>query len=409
MRDLDDLLDPVVSRRATEAARRPDFATVERRGRRRRQRARAVAVGAVVAAVATVSIVGTRVAQDQAAPEPAGRIGFEGPNGELARAIATGDADPYAETPSRDGSVLLTGWTVLDVEAFDPNDEDSLVPRGGFTLRVDGETYWSKVYNDVITGLTVIGDDGYVVLHGRKADLVDPDGIQPLTFRKSPVDIADPEIDAIVPMLVKQGRHFGLDRESATVAPVAELDGVGPTCSGSGHGVVRTEAGEIWALDAGAAAPSVVRYGADGSTSYPYAGGLRVRGASLVEHGGQVGVVWVTPEGDVRVSVPGDTSEAVAGYDYPDVGGACSFGAAVLPDGRLLLLGPDQVARSVDSTWAEAEAFPQAHERAFAATGNEESVCFGGANDAGQPPMNERPDLMCTTDGLHWQRTEIGS
>ena len=61
MRDLDELLDPVVSRKASAAARTPDFAAVERRGQQRRRRARAAAVGAVVAVAAVVSVVGSEM------------------------------------------------------------------------------------------------------------------------------------------------------------------------------------------------------------------------------------------------------------------------------------------------------------------------------------------------------------
>jgi hypothetical protein len=405
MRDLDDLLDPVVSRQATEAARTPDFAVVARRGRYRRRRARAMAVGAVAAAVAAVSLVGTRVAQDNAAPEPADRIQrFEGPDGELARAIESGDASPGTKVPSQDGSVLLTEWHVTDIDAFDPRDEDSRVMRYGYTILVDGETRWSELYDETIIYSAVVGDDTYVVLRGRHADLVDPEGIRPLTFSRTPADIADPDIDAIVPMLVVYGRYYVVDRESATVAPVRELDGVGPGLGGTR--VVRTDAGDVWALAGSRYVHDVVRYGADGTTTrYRYASSELRAPTTLVPHGDRVGVVraFGREHLDLRVSVPDPTSTRVATYDYPDVGGV--LGAAVLPDGRLLIAGGDAIVRSTDASWDRAEAYPvpeavlEAGATSFVTAGDR--VCTRTAALLGGP--GEAVDPICTTDGLHWQ------
>jgi hypothetical protein len=410
MRDLDDLLDPVVSRQATEATRTPDFAVVARRGRYRRRRARAMAVGAVAAAVAAVSLVGTRVAQDNAAPEPADRIQrFEGPDGELARAIESGDASPGTKVPSRDGSVLLTAWTVNDIEGFDPRDDDSTLSSYGYTLRVDGETYWSKLYDDVsILWPETVGDDAYVVLRTRQADLVDPSGIQPLTFSKTPIDVADPAIDAIVPMLTVRGRYFAIDRETATAAPVRELDGVGPGCGGGTRALVAD--GNVWALGG---SDDLVRYGADGTTStYRYQTRASTYADTIVQYGDRIGVVWFGAGGDLRVSVPDPTSSEVATYDYPDVGRRCGFYAAVLPDGRLLLIiGRNAVIRSTDETWALAQLsrMPAVLRDAWPSDllPAGDRVCAGTMGILGAP--TEPRDQVCTTDGLHWEPTQLGS
>jgi hypothetical protein len=112
MRDLDELLDPVVSRRASEAAGAPDFAAVARRGRQRRRRAQTMAIGAVVAVVAAVSVVGTQVVEDRAAPGPAVPPGYDDPNGELQRAVEAGEAEVDSTAVGVDGATL-TVWSRL--------------------------------------------------------------------------------------------------------------------------------------------------------------------------------------------------------------------------------------------------------------------------------------------------------
>jgi hypothetical protein len=402
MRDLDELLDPTVSRRASAAARTPDFAVVERRGLQRRRRAQAMAVGAVVAVVAVVGVVGGQLSSDRLSTEPAVPPGFDDSGGDLARAIDNGDASVQSKIPSGDGDSLLTVWDLLDTDQVDPDDPSTLW-QYGVTLRVDGRTYWSEVQSGLVQTFAV-GNDEFLVNRDKRADLVGPDGIRRVHFSDAPADLADPAIDAVGPFLIVRGDYFAIDVESATAARIPELRDVAPGCNNPQTSAVRTDNGELWALERAGDRHQLVRHRADGSeTSYLYATQSGRSSASLVQDDGQVAVVWLAPGRDLRVSIPNQSSDDVTTYDYPDVGPFCSYGAAVLPDGRLLIQGAESVARSTESSWHEAEAFRQRF------TGRWHSSLLASDQRLCVLLNEEDPTLTCSTDGLHWSETEPGS
>jgi hypothetical protein len=409
MRDLDELLDPTVSRRASAAARTPDFAVVERRGLQRRRRARALAVGAAVAVVAAASVVGAQLSSDRLNTEPAVPPGFDDSDGELAQAIDNGDALVESKVPSGDGDSLLTVWSVLDSDQVDPDDPNWLT-QYGVTLRVGGRTYWSEIRNGLVQ-ISAVGSDEFLINRAKRADLIGPDGIRHVRFSDAPADLADPEIDAIGPYLIVRGDYFAIDVESATAAPIPELGEVAPGCNNLWRSALRTDQGQLWALERDGDRHELVRHRPDGSeTSYVYATQSGGSAASLVQYGGQVAVVWLAPGQDLRVSIPGESSEDIAGYDYPDVGPFCSYGAAVLPDGRLLVHGADAVARSTDVGWQEAEAFPQHFSgRRSALVPSDRGPCVVLYDESVGPEPTAEPTVSCSTDGLTWRETEPGS
>jgi hypothetical protein len=418
MRDLDDLLDPMVSRRASEAAHPPDFAAVERRGHQRQRRARVMALGAVVAVVAGIGVVGIHVASNRADPVPAERIEkFDDADGELAKAIEAGDAKPREKLVDRNGSVLLTTWEIPPPGGYDPRSSTGPVPEFGYTLRVDGQTLWSSLYDTGFLAPTAIGDDAFIIASVNGEDLVTARGIRPLTVSETPVDIGSSDADAFLStvsgggtsvLLAAPSAYLAIDLESATAAPVSELDGIDPGCGDPP--VVRTDSGDVWALKRRDDVYELVRYGADGTTSsYRYARQAESTAAALVEHRGRVGVVWNALGRDRRVSVPGQSPGSISTYDYPDGGGRC-LSPVVLPDGRLLIVGAE-VIRSADASWQTAATHPlpsifQGFVTWPIVPAGDEICTSTAAIEIGQTTV---PEPMCTTDGLKWHPGQIGS
>ncbi|MGH3452950.1 MAG: sigma factor-like helix-turn-helix DNA-binding protein [Nocardioidaceae bacterium] len=401
-RALTEVLDPAVGETASEAARTPDFAVVEQRGRDRARRARTATIGAVVAVV-SAGVLGTALtAADDDGPQADDQLReFEGPDGKLAEAIENGKAHPIHRMPSSDGQALLTTWRYFDY------DRALTYPlratNFGVTLTVDGEQHWSDLSLGTIYGVEVVDDEGFLLLWNNRTELVDEDGVRPVQFSEQVARLDDPEIDGIMTLLATSGRYFAVGSADATAAPIAEL---AQASRGScGEHVVRGSDGALWAVEKDGR--RLVGYGTDGSTtSSSYA--IRPPVATtIVERDGQVAVAWLRAGDDLRVTVYYVETDDVATYDYPDVGG-CEFDAAVLPDGRLLVGGPDGAARSLDDTWGTATSLPlvpTAVERGLAEAGD--YLCAGLSSRPDGYQLSVDNTLTCTTDGELWQRVEL--
>lgn len=435
MRDLDDLLNPVVSRKASAAARTPDFAAVERRGRQRLRRARAAAVGAVVAVAAVVSVVGAQVASYRSDTAPVGTIEWDGPNGELARMAESGNADSGDVIVGTDGS-LLTEWGHLG--RTDPDAEQSPFVHG-FSLAVDGRTYWSPLeYQDIEVSRLTSG--GFLVgLTEKNAEpaplayyIADASGLRPVELTDDPADLKSGHYDGYAWMYIQPDPPVGiyaLDVESATASLVSELPRVIPDNNDPGSQLPQTDDGELWIISDQPDQPAkLLRLASDGRLStYPLpAGGLRrwpvqesLIGLSASQDGRPI-LLWAdgTLDTSSRPVVPrplrvstvttaGTISTTVLGMAPGEVRAS----AAALPDGRLLVNNGARLLRSSTDAWqdfetiAAPERMPAKQLRRSVLTGTADSVCLTpspdfGANRSGSP-------IYCTVDGDTWDPIDL--
>src|SRR5262245_51164530 len=399
-RDLGDLLDPVVSLAASEAARTADFAVVEQRGWDRARRVRTATVG-VVTAVVAVGVVGTALtARDDDRAESDDRIReFDGPDGELAEAIEAGDVDPVLRMPSADGEELLTTWRYFnESEVLDPLRATNY----GVTLTIDGERHWSDLTVGTIYRIEAL-DDGFLLLWNNRTEYVTEEGVRLVRFGGAPAHLDAPELDGVRPLLLTDGRYYAVESTDATAAPIPELDDADP--GQCGDRVVRASDGALWAVERGG--ERLVRHEPDGSTSSYHYATRAVVAATVVERDGQVGVAWIAAGGDLGLSVYDAGADKIATFDYPDVGG-CEFDAAVLPDGRMLVSGSAGTTRSLDDTWRTASQLPlvpTAAEHGLVEAGD--YLCAGLSSRIGGYQLSADDTLTCTTDGELWQRVGL--
>jgi hypothetical protein len=435
MRDLDDLLDPVVSRRASAAARTPDFAAVERRGQQRRRRARASAVGAVVAVVAVVSVVGTQVASDRADTAPAGTIEWEGPDGDLGRVVESGEAENTGVVVSPHGS-LLTTWSYLTDGEIDPRE--GLPDVSGFTLAIDGQTYWSPLdYTSV--EVSQLASDAFVLSLVEKGEdpalpsdyVADVRGIQPLELTQTPADLASGSFEGFAHLIGTREDEFGIyaiDVQTLTASPVAELNDRYLHLDDITH-VPQTGDGELWVIDLGS--HRLVHMASDGRLStYPLPPesrrfgdiGMSLRESSMSTDGRPI-VLWADGGSDkygnlippmtlLLTSVTG--SGTVSTVDLGATPGQAPASAAALTDGRLLVNNGGGLLRSSDVSWRDFEAVaapegvPAKRLRTYVLKTIDRAVCltpsYPSVNYADNRTMLES---FCTTDGESWESVDL--
>jgi hypothetical protein len=370
MRDLDEMLDPVVSRRASGAARPPDFAALERRARQRRRRTRAMTVGAVVVVAAAVSVVGTQVMSDRVDTAPAGTIQYDGRNGELARAIRSGAAavEPGVALGA-DGSVL-TVWR--RVESPDHPDRPT---RRGFTVAVDGTTHWSPLaYHDVQAA--ELADGSFIVAVTEDASdtlptyyIADADRLRPLELATTPLDPGDGGYDGVAVLQSGSvaGTVYAIDTETASASPFRQLDGVVADARTSALEVARSADGGFWIVDASPDPDELLNLTPDGRVArYPLPigmeGALTNDDLTLsVSTDGRPVLLWTVQHYDavrekntavVRLSTVGESGIS-SPTDVATAGALADPSVASLPGGRLLIKAGDRLLASTDSTWRE--------------------------------------------------------
>src|SRR5262245_21859697 len=434
MRDLDDLLDPVVSRKASAAARTPDFAAVERRGQQRRRRARAAAVGAVVAVAAVVSVVGSQVASYRSDTAPAGTIKWDGPNGDLARDVASGKAASGDVMVAADGS-LLTEWGT-DIDNPGANQSPFI---HGFSLAIDGKTYWSPLeYQDIEVSRLASGDFlvGLTAKNGEPAPIAyyiaDPSGLRPVELTDDPADLANSDYDGYAWMYAEPDPPVGLyalDVGSATASLVSGLPRVVPDNNDLSMQLPQTDDGELWVIADEPDQPAELHHLApDGRLStYPMpAGGLshwplpeNLIAISASQDGRPI-LLWA----DARLDTNGPpvsprplkltTVSASGAFRTVDLGmmpGKAPANAAALPDGRLLVNNSVGLLRSSDKSWQDFEPIAppdgiRAEQlRHYALAASDDAVCLAsspyfGVNLSGS-------GLRCTQDGESWHLVDL--
>ena len=428
MRDLDDLLDPVVSRKASAAARTPDFAAVERRGRQRLRRARAAAVGAVVAVAAVVSVVGAQVASYRSDTAPATPPGFDDTDGTLARAVASGDAYALDVAMTDAGSALAT-WIQI------PSARHRPPVQYGFTLAVGDDTYWSPMYGAV--SATPLVDDGFVVGTATgpgdrpRYFLVDEDGIRPLEIAAHAADLESGSYEGYA--LLQHGRHqasriFAVDVEAETAAPVAELADVTPFLPYPME-IPQTDDGAMWVIDLTPDGARLVSLESDGGVSrYRLPSGsvrddviMSLKAMSVSPDGRPI-LLWIDgrpggergPQPPLTLQMSTVTASTVHTYDslgsYRMRGGH-KPSAAALPDGRLLVHTGRSLIRTTDSDWQQAVELDLSKiatyedMRTSNLRASDEMVCLmpNNSSEAGTPP-----DLaQCTGDGDTWDPIDL--
>ena len=436
MRDLDDLLDPVVSRKASAAARTPDFAAVERRGRQRLRRARAAAVGAVVAVAAVVSVVGAQVASYRSETAPAGTIEWDGPNGELARLAESGKAASGDVIVGMDGS-LLTKWSHLG--RIEPDMDHSPIVSG-FSLAIHGKTYWSPLeYQDIEVSRLASG--GFLVgLTENDAEpaplayyIADASGLRPVELTDDPPDLSNAGYDGYAWMYAEPDPPVGiyaLDIESSTAASlVSELPRVIPDDNDPGSQLAQTDDGELWIISDQPDQPAeLLSLAADGRLiTYPLpVGRLRhwpvqetLTGISASLDGRPI-LLWADGQLDTNGSpVPPrplklstvTNSGTVSTVDLGMAPGKAHATGAALPDGRLLVNNGVGLLRSSDTSWhdfetiAAPEGMPAEQLRRYVLTASADSVCltpspYLGANLSGS-------GIYCTADGDTWDQVDL--
>lgn len=435
MRDLDDLLDPVVSRRASAAARTPDFAAVERRGQRRRRRARVSAVGAVVAVVAAVSVVGTQVASDRADTAPAGTIEWEGPDGELARVVESGQAENTGVVVGPGGSLLTTRSHLTD-EEMDPRE--GLPDVGGFALAIDGQTYWSPL-DYLSVEVSRLASDAFVLSLVEKGEdlalpsyyVVDVEGIRPLELTQAPADLANGSYEGFVYLIGTREDQMGiyaLDVQTLTASLVVELADHYVHLDDFTH-VPQTEEGELWVIDLGP--DHLVHMAPDGGLStYPLPPesrrfgdiGMSLRESSMSPDGRPI-VLWADGGSDeVGNLVPPMTlmlttvtaSGTVSTVDLGATPGRAPASAAALPDGRLLVNNGGGLLRSTDESWRDFDAVdapegvPAKRLRTYVVKTIDRAVCLTPSY-SGVDYGDNRTGLasFCTTDGESWEPIDL--
>jgi hypothetical protein len=433
MRDLDELLDPVVSRKASAAARTPDFAAVERRGQQRRRRARAAAVGAVIAIAAVVSVIGAQVASYRSDTAPAGTIEWDGPDGELARMAESGEADGGNVMVGADGSVLMT-WSHQG--PIDPDANQSPFIRG-VSLTADGKTYWSPLNFDQIEPAR-LGSGGFVVALTEKGDdlapfsyyVADENNVRPLELSERPADLASGDYDGYAYIYATQtpkGAIWAVDADSASAAPVSQLTGVVPDFNNFGLDIPQTDDGEVWVIaHRPGPAPKLVHMASDGQLNrYPLPARLQhwpilenLIGISASADGRPI-LLWADGEFDANPPVVPrplklttvTASGAIRTVDLGMIPGKSHASAAALPDGRLLVNNSAGPLRSSDESWQDFERIaPPDGMRAgqlrhYVLAASADSVCltsspYFGTNQSGS-------GLRCTEDGESWHQVDL--
>src|SRR5262245_483595 len=426
MRDLDELLDPEVSRKASAAARTPDFAAVERRGQQRRRRARAVAVGAVVAVAAVVSVVGSQVASYRSDTAPATPPGFDDSDGRLARVVGSGNAytDDVAMT---DAGATLATWIHFKLRG--PTIEY------GFSLAVGDETYWSPMDYGVVETTPLAG--GAFVL-GTSPDpdarpsysLVDDDkGIRPLKMAAQPADLESRSYEGYA--LLSDRPHgatkiFAVDVETETAAPVAQLANVTPYLPDPSQ-LPQTDDGALWVVDRAPDGPQLVYLTSDGAVfSYRLPPGsvrddvtMSLRAMSVSPDGRPI-LLWVDgrpggengPRPPLTLQLSTVTGSTVHTFDY--LGSTRLLdqpSAAALPDGRLLIRTGRSLLLTTDSGWRQAAdvdlstiaTYEELRNSKLSAS--DDGVCLLPYNrtDPGFPPHV----AQCTESGETWYPVDL--
>lgn len=418
MRDLDDLLDPVVSRRASEAAHPPDFAAVERRGEQRLRRARAAAVGAVVAVVAGIGVVGIQVTTDRPDTAPAGTVEWEGLDGELGRAIESGEAEIQQTWLGSDGSVL-TVWT------HDPFDDPGQFSLNGMTLAVDGRTYWSPLVHGIAveplvdeTFMVVLNAGVDVVGEAPEIYLTDPDGLRPLeivpTTPAAPATLATGAYDAYAYSFEDRpaalSRVYAVDVDTATAFPIPELRGTSPSWSVINDRLAQTVDGRLWLLTSRGGGPALLRMTQEGQvTRYPLPPVFpdRWQDASVslsVGDGGRPILLWQSGRSDLRLSSTVRDARTVSSVSVGEIGRHDTASAAMLADGRLLVRAGDRILRSVDATWRNFEELPGP---TGSSIGSYELESGGGRVCLTSQIVADAMRPWCTTDGDTWEQVDL--
>jgi len=434
MRDLDELLDPVVSRKASAAARTPDFAAVERRGRQRLRRARAAAVSAVVAVAAVVSVVGAQVTSYRSDTAPAGTLEWDGPNGELARLVESGKADGGGVIVGGDGS-RLTMWSHQG--PIDPNANQSPFIRG-FSLTADGKTYWSPLEYDQLEVARLASDGFVVALTEKNGELqplsyyvADASGMRPIELTDDPADLASSDYDGYAWIYAEQtpgGAVYAVDADSATAAPVSQLTGVSPDYNNFGLEIPQSDDGEVWVIAARPDQPPVlIHLASDGQRStYSLPPGLdqwplldRLIGLSASQDGRLI-LLWA--DGKLDTNGPpiaprplklttASASGVISTVDLGMAPGNAAASAAALPDGRLLVYNGIGLIRSSDETWQDFEsiAAPEGVRaqqlRRHALAASDDAVCLTSSLYFGVSVSGS--GSACTADGETWHPVDL--
>jgi hypothetical protein len=419
MRDLDDLLDPMVSRRASEAAHPPDFAALERRGRQRLRRARATAVGAVVAVVAGVGVVGIQLTSDRSDTAPAGTVEWEGPDGELGRAIESGEAEIQQTWLGSDGSVL-TLWT-RDL----PGDELDFPSMQGMTLAVDGRTRWSPLAHGIAVEPLV--DETFLVVMNVAVDVIgeppeiyltDADGFRPLetlpTAPTAPTALGGGAHDAYTYALGTPrdavSDVYGVDIDTATAFPIPELRGASPAWIGVHERLAQTDDGRLWLLTSRAGESAMLRMTLGGQvTRYalPPAFADQSQDAMDILSVGDDGrpiLLWEDGRSGLRLSTVRGVRMPVSSVRVGEIGRYETASGATLADGRLLVRVGDRILRSTDATWRafdELSGLPLSSVRGQDLTSGGGRVCLTSqfSIDVTAP--------WCTTDGDSWEQADL--
>lgn len=427
MRDLDELLDPVVSRKASAAARTPDFAAVERRGRQRLRRARAAAVGAVVAVAAVVSVVGAQVASYRSDTAPATPPGFDDSDGRLARVVASGNAytDDVAMT---DAGASLATWMYLP--------RTGPVPvQYGFSLAVGDATYWSPMHYSAVEATPLAGG-AFVVGTSPDPDarpsysLVDDDkGIRPLKMAAQPSDLESGSYEGYA--LLSDRRHgatkiFAVDVETETAAPVAQLANVTPYLPDPSQ-IPQTDDGALWVVDRAPDGAHLINLTSDGDVfSYRLPPGsvrddvtMSLRAMSVSPDGRPI-LLWVDgrpggengPRPPLTLQLSTVTGSTVHTFDY--LGSSRLLdqpSAAALPDGRLLMKTGRSLLLTTDSGWRRAADVDLSTIATYAELRNsklsatDDGVCLlpRDRTDPGFPPHV----AQCTENGETWYPVDL--
>ena len=419
MRDLDDLLDPVVSRRASEAVHPPDFAALERRGRQRLRRARATAVGAVVAVVAGIGVVGIQLTSDRSDPAPAGIVEWEGPDGELGEAIESGQAHIQQTWLGSDGSVL-TVWS-RDLHA---DGVQFPATQQGMTLAVDGRTRWSPLFYGIAVEPLV--DETFLVIPNAGVDvmgqpteiyLTGAEGLRPLeilpTAPTSPSAPGGGAPDTYAYFFAKPrdapSDVYGVDVDTATAFPIPELRGASPARTGVYSRLAKTDDGRLWLLtsrDEDSALLRMTRNGQVTRYALPPAFPDRLLKSMVALSAGDDGrpiLLWEDGRSALRLSTVRD-ARTVRSVRVADVGRHDTASAATLADGRLLVRVGDRILRSTDGTWRDFEVLsgpPLSSIGGYDLASGGGRVCLTSQSLAGMTGP------WCTTDGDSWEQVDL--
>jgi hypothetical protein len=397
---------------------------VERRGQQRRRRARASAVGAVVAVVAVVSVVGTQVASDRADTAPARPPGFDDSNGRLARAVESGDALVYRTTLS-DAGAALTEWI-----HFPPRFREEADPLvQGFSLAVDGETYWSQLaYRD----LQAIGlrSDGFLVEtrgSGPALHLADADGFRQVELTPTAADLASGDYDGFVVLHDKSlpSRIYAVDAQTSMAAPVEELAAVTPYGRPTQPDIVQSHGGALAAVDVASRPASLVTLTNDGDVRrFRLPSKLQANVAShllaaSVDRDGRPVLLWadgptdrygeLRPPMTLKLTTIIDSTLHTFDYDVDGFRIQDSASAVSLPDGRLLVNTGDAILRTTDATLRDVEELDLS---SIASSSDLNGLRLDST--AGQACLVPEPNFSlpsveahCTSDGESWESIDL--